>query len=218
MLFPWKIYIVSVKECGERRRFVEHQKQKLESYGFQVEIIDAIYWKTTNVMDRMNQLGIDFLYHLSQTQIACFLSHRMVWQKIVDCQEKYTIVLEDDIDLADFDLFLQSEKEVSTLDSFHGLIFWKHPEKVRLDTEKISKNLIKAYEQWGTCAYHLSPKICAELLEISQLTKPIDNYLYNDIFPAYNNIFMTERDPFINIGLIENREVYGYTFKSLIMG
>jgi len=217
MLFPWKIYIVSVKECRERRRFVEHQKKKLEYYGFHVEIIDAIYWQTTNVMDRMNQLEIDFLYHISQTQIACFLSHRMIWQKIVDCQDEYAIVLEDDIDLADFDLFLQSEKELSTLDSFHGLIFWKHPEKLRLDTEKISKNLIKAYEQWGTCAYHLSPKICAELLEISHLTKPIDNYLYNDIFPVYNTIFMTERDPFINIGLIENREVYGYTFKSLIM-
>jgi len=180
LLFPWKIYIISVKDCEERRTFVNLQKQKLESYGFFVEIIDAIYWQTTNVVQKIYDLGIDFADHLSQTQIACFLSHRFVWQKIVDGQEEYTIILEDDMDLTDFDHFLQVERELSILESNHGLIFWKHPEKVRLDTEKISENLIKAYEQWGTCAYHLSPTICAELLRISNLTKPIDNYLYND--------------------------------------
>lgn len=216
--FPWKIYIISVKECGERRQFVENQKRKLESYGFSVEIIDAIYWQSIDVVQKIYDLGIDIAHHLSQTQIACFLSHRIVWQKIVDHKEEYTIVLEDDIDLTHFDHFLQIEKELSTLNSYDGVIFWKHPEKVRIDTEKITENIIKAYEQWGTCAYHLSPTICEELLRISNLTKPIDNYLYNDIFPKYNNIFMTEPDPFKNIGFIENHEIYGYTFKSLIMG
>lgn len=218
LLFPWKIYIISVKECEERRRFVENQKQKLESYGFSVEIIDAIYWQTINVVQKIHQLGIEISYNLSQSQIACFLSQRIVWQKIVDNKEEFSIILEDDIDLSNFDLFLQIEKELSAIDSYNGLILWKHPEKVRCDTEKISENLIKAYEQWGTCAYHLSPKLCAELLSINNLTKPIDNYLYNDIFPKYDNIFMTEPDPFINIGFIENQEIYGYTFKSLIMG
>lgn len=217
LMFPWKIYIISVKECGERRQFVENQKRKLELYGFSVEIIDAIYWQTINVVEKIYDLGIDFAHHLSQTQIACFLSHRMIWKKIVEHKEEYVIVLEDDIDLADFEHFLQVEKELSELESYDGVIFWKHPEKVRMNTKKITKNLIKAYEQWGTCAYHLSPKICAELLSISNLTKPIDNYLYNDIFPKYNNIFMTERDPFINIGFIENNHIYGYTFTSLIM-
>ena len=215
--FPWKIYIISVKECEERRTFVNLQKEKLESYGFCVEIIDAIYWQTTNVMDAMNQLEIAFPYHLSQSQIACFLSHRMIWQKIVASKEEFAIVLEDDMDLFSIDLFIQVEDELSTVDSYDGVIMWKHPEKLRSDTEKISPNLLKAYEQWGTCAYHLSPVICAELLLITNLTKPIDNYLYNDIFPKYN-IFMTDRDPFINIGLLENQSTYGYTFKSLIMG
>jgi len=218
MLFPWKIYIISVKECEERRTFVNIQKEKLENYGFSVEIVDAIYWQTIHVVEKMYELGIQFSYNLSQTQIACFLSHRMIWQKIVDSNEEFAIVMEDDMDLADFDLFLQVEKELTELESYDGLILWKHPEKIRSTIEKISKNLLKAYEQWGTCAYHLSSKICWELLSISNLTKPIDNYFYNDIFPNYNNIFMTERDPFINIGFIENRDIYGYSFRSLIMG
>jgi GR25 family glycosyltransferase involved in LPS biosynthesis len=72
----WKFIIISVKEDVDRRTHVTTLKEKLESYGYETEIMDGIYWKTQNVLEILDTLNIT-VTNLSQSQIACFLSHRL---------------------------------------------------------------------------------------------------------------------------------------------
>ncbi len=112
LLYKWKIYIISIKEDIDRRSHVENLSIKAKSHGFEVEIIDGIYWKTQNIFDKLNEHNITFVNNggLFQSQLACFLSHRLAWMKILDdfnscsscetkIESKYNIILEDDSDL-----------------------------------------------------------------------------------------------------------------------
>lgn len=211
----WKIFIISVKECLERRTNVENFKDKVEKLGFKVEIIDAIFWKTTNVMDKMNELGISFS-NVSQTQIACFLSHRLAWEKAKTCNEK-SIIIEDDMISLNLDLLSTIENEINS--EMDGIIMWKHPKHPNRmnEFEYVSTNLIKSYKQWGLCAYFVRTNLCEKMLSINYLDKPIDDYLYDKIFPNYR-MLMTADDLFENIGYLGPIEnfVHNYQFKSLI--
>jgi GR25 family glycosyltransferase involved in LPS biosynthesis len=226
MLHNWKIYILSVKENIERRHHVNTFAEKAKTFGFDVEIIDGYYWKTINVIDKLNTLNISFDVNssLSQSQLACFLSHRLAWVKIFESYKNNSktpsIILEDDMDLHDFELFLNTEKELINEKYFNyydGLIMWKHPDKIPTPDKikHINNNLIRCYPQWGLCAYSIQPQLCEKMLAINRIDRPIDDYLYQIIFPKYN-IMMTLNDPFENLGFLgweKNRE---YKFTSLI--
>ena len=78
----------------------------------------------------MKDLNIGFNDHagLSPGRLACFLSHRLAWQKIHDSynnsNEEIPIILEDDMDLLDFELFLEIEKELVELSCGNILIIF----------------------------------------------------------------------------------------------
>lgn len=227
-IYKWKIYIISVKECQERRNYVEKLVERLNNFGLNTEIIDAYYWKSINVVDQLNKLQIAFQSDgtLSQSQLACFLSHMLVWEKIQkeyeNGNDEIPIILEDDMDLHDFELFLNIEKDLYEIDyvnKYDGLILWKHPDKITNDTIQISNNLINCYQQWGTCAYSINKNLCNKMMQINNINMPLDNYLYGNIYNNYN-LLMTINDPFINLGFIAGygNTNTGYKFNSLIYG
>jgi len=169
-----------------------------------VEIIEAIYWKKCNVLDILNNLNITFVNNgsLSQSNIACFLSHRLAWQKILDNKDNLSIILEDDMDLLNFQLFLDTQKQILDLDYYDGIIMWRHPENFPQNLKHISDNLIEYYFQWGLCAYHIKPNLCQEMLNINNIDAPIDDYVYRNIFPNYK-MYFTDKDLFFNQGFIK---------------
>lgn len=224
MLINWKIYILSVKEIPERRIHVEKLAEKLKNIGFYVEIIDGYFWKSINVVDVMNHLGLSFDHNsnLSQSQIACFLTHRLAWEKINESYDEkkneIPIILEDDMDLNDFELFLKIEKEIYDLhNNYDGIIMWKHPDKLpNSNITFLSDYLIELYNQWGTCAYNISHELSKKLLSINFIDRPLDNYLYEIVYPNYK-IIMTFQDPFINLGFLAGNTISTDTkFTSLI--
>jgi GR25 family glycosyltransferase involved in LPS biosynthesis len=209
-LHNWKIYIISVKELTERRNHVERFVKKAKILGFEVEIINAYYWKTIYVINKLKDLHISFdLNSVTQSQLACFLSHRLAWLKIYESYQNNNtttpIILEDDMDLHDFELFLDTEQQLINEKYFNyydGVIMWKHPDKIPTSDKihHINNNLIKCYPQSGLCAYSIQPYLCKKMLTINHIDIPIDEYLYQFIFPKYN-ILMTLRDPFTNLGM-----------------
>jgi GR25 family glycosyltransferase involved in LPS biosynthesis len=198
----WKIYIISVKESEERREHVNRLVDKATQYGFEVEIIDAFYWKTTNVLEKMEEYGIQFNrnVNLTQSQIACFLSHRLTWSKIYSSDnDEIAIILEDDMDLTNFELFCLTEKDMMNIKEYDSIIMYKYPEQTPKSLDVIGNNLIPFYFQWGLCAYTVSKNLCERLMEISYIDDAIDNYL--NVFPEYN-IYFTAVDPFTNYGYL----------------
>ena len=54
-------------------------------------------------------------------------------------------------------------------------------------------------------------------MAIKSIDMPIDDYLYNNIFPYYK-VFTTTVDPFQNLGFLGGYKTREYIFKSLIYG
>ena len=226
----FKVYILSIKN-SDRREHVEKLSIKLLNLGFEsVEIIDAIYWKEVDVISILNDLNIELTnYGISQSQLACFLTHRKCWE-IISSKEKNPniihIILEDDMDLSENFSIEYIEKVYSSLkENEHDSIFlYKHPEQQLNTSNKILHNdfLYKHYFQWGFCAYSITPEFAKELCKFTnRISNPIDNYLQKELFEKYkkDRIFYTVKDYFINLGFLGSYGKYGeFRFKSYIWG
>ena len=220
----WKILILSV-ENSERRKHVENLKMVLENHQIETEIIDAYYYKTTDVVEKLLSFGIMYdspTLTLSQSQIGCFLSHREAWRKIQSApdneSETLHIILEDDMDLMDpdnFNIYYLLE-DIQQLQNFDGLILWKHPRQLfENDPKNITENLQEFYYQWGLCAYCVTKPAASKLLEINRFYQPVDEMVFKDIFPSLN-VFYVKNQHFMNMGGLTSDSKYGTQFKSLI--
>lgn len=222
-------YILSIKN-SERREHVENVSKKLLTLGFQkVEIIEAIYWKEVDVLSMLNDLKIELIsnHNLSQSQIACFLTHRKCWEIIASKENNLNtthILLEDDMDIPD-DLTIKSLEKVYNsinLNDYDSIFLYKHPEQLSNSSNLILHNeyLYKHYFQWGLCAYSISPTFASDLCYLTKsIENPVDIYLQNDFFEKYkkDRIFYTVKNFFINLGFLAGNYDYGkYYFKSNI--
>jgi len=159
---------------------------------------------------------------LSLSQIACFLSHRLAWERV---DHDYHIILEDDMDFNNLDLFLHIEQDLNNVAfcnsasvnnvDYDGVVMWKHPDKIPTDFKTITNHLVASYPQWGLCAYHIKPALATTLLSIDMFDRPIDNYIYDNVFK--DNVCFTRHDPFVNLGFLGGCD-NNYQFKSLIYG
>jgi len=215
----WTIYILSVKQNTERREHVERAAHRMIFYGFHVIIVDAYYWKTVNVVEQMLHKNITFS-NVSQSQIGCFLSHRLAWSFIVEKNDNRSIILEDDMDLENIERFFEMEKSLnenasSPTSAYDGVIMWKHPDKIPSTVVHVGEHFIEYYKQWGLCAYYVSPHLCKQMLLINHLDQPIDDYLYEHVFPLYKIVF-TKHNLFVNLGYVGGYTSRMYQFSSLI--
>lgn len=232
--YKWKFYILSVKE-SDRRENVEKLKLQLESKGIETEIIDAFYFKITDVVAKLNSKQITYdspNMVLAQSQIGCFLSHRAAWERISEIEETIdekketlSIILEDDMDLLDPDNFnidyllediekIENHKE--NPQQIDALVMWKHPNQFsNIEQKNKTENLLEFYYQWGLCAYCIKKKTAEELLKIKRFYQPVDEIVFRDIFPNMN-VYFTKQEHFINLGGLTSAEVVGKKFQSLI--
>jgi GR25 family glycosyltransferase involved in LPS biosynthesis len=217
----WKAYILSVKD-SDRRIHVENLKIKLESNGIETVIIDAIYYKNDDVLQMLYNNGI--IYDcpektLSLSQIGCFLSHRKVWE-LIACSidtDTISIIIEDDMDIDENNFNLDYLfPDINGLETFDGLILWKHPDQIHENPKEKTLNLLDFYYQWGLCVYCIIPQIADILLKsINRFYSPVDQILFGEFFPKMS-IYMCKREHFLNLGKLSSFDFDKKHFKSLI--
>ena len=93
-----KIYIISLKRLPDRRKGMEAQLAKL---GLEAEFVEAVdgleLSKATIKANYAAQAGKSVTsIKMSSTEIACAWSHRNAYKRLIDSEEKYALVLEDD--------------------------------------------------------------------------------------------------------------------------
>jgi glycosyl transferase family 25 len=93
-----KIYVISVNHAHQRR---ENVRAQLSHSKFTWEIIDAIRSDSDIVKNLLEKSGDSKKWHkpLQSGEIACYLSHRKVWQKMLDEGIERALILEDDFQL-----------------------------------------------------------------------------------------------------------------------
>ena len=103
--FP--VYVISLARATDRRRAICEQLDAVQ--GVSYEIVDAVDGSTLNLADYQHRLRQDlcrahYSSEMSVGEIGCFLSHYNLWQRMVDEQTPYALIMEDDAVCAD-DLF-----------------------------------------------------------------------------------------------------------------
>ena len=121
-------------------------------------------------------------YPLAKNEIACILSHKLVWQKIVDENKPYACILEDDVHLSSsFPQFIRNTDWLP--DDFNVIKIETFLARVFLSREKIpaGDRLLRQLGSMhaGSAGYIVSRKGALALLDITQHPEsPLDHLLF----------------------------------------
>lgn len=92
-----KNFVISLKSASDRR---EHIINQFEGKGIPFNFFDAI--EPSQITSQAEKIGFTIRQgDLTQNELACFLSHFSLWNKIVNENIGYMAIFEDDIYLSD---------------------------------------------------------------------------------------------------------------------
>ena len=89
-----KIYVISLKRLPKRRKSMETQLAKLGLEAEFVEGVDGLELSEETL--KANYTDQEEPQKMTPTEIACAWSHRNVYKRLINSEEKYALVLEDD--------------------------------------------------------------------------------------------------------------------------
>lgn len=94
-----QIYVINLKRASDRLRKVTEEFQK---YGLSFERIDAYDAKGHSSEEtQANRLPEEqrhfWLMELTDGEIACYLSHKLAWKKLLESGDEWAFVAEDDM-------------------------------------------------------------------------------------------------------------------------
>lgn len=181
------IYMINLIRRPERRA---RMHRLFEELGIRAEIIDAVDGRTLNESS-LNKWGVIPMpeysdpYHkrpMTMGEIGCFLSHYIVWQKMLEHGYKNVMVLEDDVRFEPF--FRQKVNyvltELSDLGIEWDLVYMGRKRLAKSESQvEGSKFLLRAAYSYWTVGYILSESGAKKLIDAMPLGKlvPVDEYL-----------------------------------------
>ncbi|WP_417252688.1 glycosyltransferase family 25 protein [Castellaniella sp.] len=180
---PPHIYVISLATAHERRVFM---RQQLDALALPYTIVDGVHGATTpdhalfrkyNDKKRLCRRGAGSSLRLSQ--LGCFASHYLLWQRCLESKQAI-IVLEDDAILQPiFTDFHQAAEQLATR---YDLI-WLQPSRKQdqhagRKMENCGPFMIRQYTKGfsGATGYLLTPTAAKTLLAYStEWLYPVDN-------------------------------------------
>jgi glycosyl transferase family 25 len=163
-----------------------------------VERIDAV-----DVHDQSVQTQIDEFMQiesaLSRAEAACFLSHRKAWERLLDSQEPYIAVFEDDVHLSkDISNLLSPElvpEGIGLIKLEYPLhrVAYVHKAYAKIMGRKLHRLLTNAY---GAAGYIVSRECAKRLLELSAtFREPVDVFLFDQESPLWQEFSVLQVVP-----------------------
>jgi len=181
-----KNIVISLKTATARR---EHIVQEFGKQNIGFEFFDALTPDLARPLAEKMQLNIQEEF-LSSGELACFMSHVSIWQKMVDEHIPHLAIFEDDVYLgqnADYflssDTWIQSDWQIIKLEAFAKKILH---ERQGLDLGK-QRSLFKLKGRHvGAAGYILSlnaAQYLMALLRKAEIKEPLDHLLFD---PQYH--------------------------------
>lgn len=156
-----KAYVISMTSATERRRF---QQTQLTRLSIDYEICDAVTVKTIS-SNEIAKLRGNWERPMSNVEVACYLSHYRLWQRVFD-EDKPALILEDDAILSDgITAFIAELADTP----FNHISLETRRRKKLLGKEPVAQvgsvQLHRLYQdRTGAAAYLLSPMGARKLL------------------------------------------------------
>ncbi|WP_422667707.1 glycosyltransferase family 25 protein [Candidatus Methylopumilus planktonicus] len=160
----------------DRKNFIVQQSKLL---GINLNRISAI---TPNKIN-LGEVKEEYNVMIGPGELCCSLSHRFIWQKIVNSKESYALILEDDIVISKHLKDVLSKITLSKF-AFKLLRIETRNESVRFGDVRYSLDerfkIRRTYNNAvGTAGYIISRDFCKTLLNDKNLfTKPLDHILF----------------------------------------
>lgn len=181
-----EIYMINLERRTERREKMDKSFMEL---GLDYTYFAAIDGKSLTD-EVLIQKGIKLMpeyvdpYHkrpMTAGEIGCFLSHYSIWQKIVENNQDYVLVLEDDLRFEPyFNLRAESLlKEAQEIGGWDLIYFGR--KRLQDDEEYLeeSQNFVKVRYSYWTLGYVLTLAGAKKLLAVKPLENiiPVDEFL-----------------------------------------
>lgn len=188
------VYYINLDRVPQRRVFMETQFQKAGLNG--VNRVSATDASQPGALDRNGYIaGTGTRWGLTQSEIACFESHRSVWQQVVEQNLPAAAIFEDDVEMSSIGgrviTGLLNEAE-----AYDCVKLDYSPRSLRFGAEaKIGGVTVRPMLEMApsAAAYILSRSGCRKLLSWSQaysdhlddfLSLPRDDWRMYQCFPA----------------------------------
>lgn len=97
----WKIYLINLARSTDRLAACARQLDAHALPYERIEAVDGDDMQNSTISDVYDFNKSLYHKHMTNGEIACYLSHVKTWQKIVDEKLDYAVILEDDILLQD---------------------------------------------------------------------------------------------------------------------
>ncbi|XP_031840467.1 glycosyltransferase 25 family member isoform X5 [Nomia melanderi] len=182
------IYMINLLRRPERRNRMHRLFKEL---GIRAYTVDAIDGRSLN-HSILNNMGVKIMpeyadpYHnrpMTMGEVGCFLSHYIIWNKVIEDDVETIIILEDDIRFEPF--FRQKVNyiltELNNLQLKWDLVYLGRKRLMESAESPIegSKYLVHAAYSYWTLGYMLSKSGAKKLIEAEPLKKliPVDEYL-----------------------------------------
>ena len=150
--------------------------------GF-VRKVEGVDGRALGTIEQLTEQGIyaggDRYNHMTRGQIACFLSHRRAWQRVVDEQLPTALILEDDCDLVPHPYTLRYINDVVERElnfPWDVLYLGRNPALCETLGGPIRQHLVHTGRTWGLFAYAVTLQSATQLLESTRgpIEEPVD--------------------------------------------
>lgn len=222
-----KTYVINLEESVERKDYVMDETAK---YPFMdVELVEAVNGKKMSAAETNSLFDIDHFKHQNlryplPAEIGCTLSHRRCYRKLLESEEEYALILEDDVcflDPANVETILFRIIEKMKKEKACVVTLARHYLYYPLVLYKVNNYAIYRISQaYGTCAYLINRKAARTLLLTPKPFIFADDYEYMNA----KGILVHGIYPTLSVGLSETGEImseisplYSYLENSLFL-
>lgn len=174
-----QVYVINLERNPERFVFISKRLEELKINFNRIDAVDghALSEQFIEEFRENSKRSKGWL----KGQVGCFLSHRIAWQKIVDNDSEYGLVLEDDLHISshlksfiyDFK-WIPKEADIVRIESTTNWV--KLTNKARVNDRELS---LIYNDSWGAGAYIISKEAAASLLrQAPKIWLPADTYIF----------------------------------------
>ena len=172
------VYVVSLKNALARRSYLEEMMAK---YNVSYQVVDAVYGKE---LEDDYKHTINPQRNLKDSEIGCFLSHLECYEKFLETEEDYAVILEDDSLITDqFQKFINAKINKDAFDFLFllsddqgadGFVYQVEGSNFNIDDFSIYSLTSAPY---STNAYVISRNAALVMLRNNEIIDaPIDHY------------------------------------------
>lgn len=179
-----KNIVISLKSAETRRLHIESE--------FSKHHLNFIFFDALNPEEAKQAANLLNIEHskkqITTSELACLMSHVMVWKKIVDERLDYAAIFEDDVYLGDeANHFLSSSEwispdwEIIKIEAFSQFVRLGHSVHYLEKSKRVIRQLTGRH--LGAAGYILSFEAAQYLMKHvvhSSLSKPLDHILFDE--------------------------------------